>query len=298
MLGVEQARPIIKRAIDLGINFFDTAVIYSKGKSEEILGEIVADYRDQCVIATKLSPRPGYGLSRSGILSQMEGSLARLRTDHVDLCMIHRWDYNVAIEEVLATLNGLIQQRKTRYIGASSMYAWQFEKALWASDRLGLERFEAMQNLYNLCYREEEREMIPLCHDQGIALTPYSPLARGFLTGKYKADKIPDSARYRTDKELREFFFRPEDFAILKRVEEVAAEQEVAPAVIALAWLFHKGVAAPVIGASKIEHIEQAVEALEVRLSSRDMELLEEPYRPRGIVGFGGPGYIQTRMNE
>ncbi len=297
-LDVDQARPIIKRAIDLGINFFESAVSYSKGRSEEILGEILSGHRDQCVICTKLSPRPGYGLSRGGILRQMEGSLKRLRTDHLDLCLIHRWDYNAPIEETLRTLNDLIHQGKTYYIGASSMFTWQFSKALWASERLGLERFEARECMWNLCYREEERDMIPFCKDQGVGVISWSPIARGFLTGRYKRGKTPDSARYREDKQFGRFFFRPEDFDILERVEEVAADKGVMPAQIALAWLLHKGVTAPLIGASKVEHVEQAVEALQVSLSSGDIERMEEPYKHREIEGFGGPDYIARRAKE
>ena len=297
-LETDQARPIVKKAIDEGINFFDTAVTYSQGRSEEILGELLLDYRDQCVICDKLSPRPGYGLSRDAILRQVEGALKRLQTDHLDICMIHRWDYNTPIEEILRTLNHLVQEGKTRYIGASSMYAWQFSKALWTSERLGLERFEAMECMWNLCYREEEREMIPLCKDQEVGMIPWSPLAKGFLGGRYKRGKTPDSARYRSEKPLRDFFFRPEDFDVLEMVEEVAAEKGVGTAQIALAWLLHKDVTAPFVGASKIEHIEQAIEALDIRLSSGDIRRLEEPYKYREIEGFGGPDYLVRRAQE
>ncbi|MFQ6126560.1 MAG: aldo/keto reductase [Candidatus Heimdallarchaeota archaeon] len=291
MLEIDQARPIIQRALDQGINFFDTANVYSQGRSEEIVGEVLKAYREDVILATKVFFPMGegpneQGLSRVHILSQIEGSLRRLQTDYVDLYQIHRWDYDTPIEETLRTLDALVRQGKVRYIGASSMWAWQFTKALWTSDRLDLERFESMQNHYNLCYREEEREMIPLCQDQGIALIPWSPLARGFLTGKYKRDESPDSLRSQHDKYMKKRFFRPEDFDVVERVEELATEKGVNPAQIALAWLFHKEyITAPILGATRVEHVEEAVEALGLKLSSTDMERLEEPYKPHPILG-------------
>ncbi|MFQ6126561.1 MAG: aldo/keto reductase [Candidatus Heimdallarchaeota archaeon] len=291
MLEIDQAHLIIQRALDLGINFFDTANSYSQGRSEEIVGEVLKAYREDVILATKVffpmgeGPNEG-GLSRTHIMHQIEGSLKRLQMDYVDLYQIHRWDYDTPIEETLRTLDALVRQGKVRYIGASSMWAWQFTKALWTSDRLDLERFESMQNHYNLCYREEEREMIPLCQDQGIALIPWSPLARGFLTGKYKRDVEPDSLRYRHEEYLRERFFRPEDFDVVERVEELATEKGVKPAQIALAWLFHKEyITAPILGATRVEHVEEAVETLGLKLSSTDMERLEEPYKPHPILG-------------
>jgi aryl-alcohol dehydrogenase (NADP+) len=218
-------------------------------------------------------------------MDQIEGSLRRLRTDYVDLYQIHRWDYDTPIDETLLTLDDLIHQNKVRYIGASSMWAWQFAKALWASDRLGLARFESMQNHYNLCYREEEREMIPLCRDQDIAIIPWSPLARGFLTGKYRREVEPESIRYKTDLNLGKNFFRPKDFDILERVERIAQEKDANPAQIALAWLLHKGVTAPIIGATKVKHVEDAVASIEIQLNSDDMKYLEEPYQPSRILG-------------
>jgi len=290
MLEIDEVRPIIRKALDLGINFFDTANVYSRGRSEEIIGELLKDYREEVVIATKVYGKMGEGpndrgLSRLHILRQIEGSLERLQTDYVDLYQIHRWDYETPIEETLRTLDDLVHQGKVRYIGASSMWAWQFAKALWTSDRLGLERFVSMQNHYNLCYREEEREMIPLCKEEGIAIIPWSPLARGFLTGKYKRDKEPDSARYRSDRWLKERFFRPEDWDVLDALLEVAAEKGVPPAEVALAWLFEKGVTAPIVGVTKVEHVEQAVESLEVRLTPEDVRRLEEPYKPHPVIG-------------
>lgn len=290
MVEIDDARRIIERAIDLGVTFLDTANSYSKGRSEQILGEIVEGKRDDLVLATKvffpMSEKPNDGgLSRLHIMRQIGGSLKRLRTDSVDLYQIHRWDPDTPIEETLRALDDLVQAGKTRYIGASSMYAWQFSKALWTSDRLGLTRFISMQNHYSLCYREEEREMISLCNDEGIGLIPWSPLARGFLAGKYKREEAPDSVRYRTDPNLAERFFKPEDFDVLDAVIAVAEEKDVKPAQIALAWLLHKGVVAPVLGATKIEHVEEAVEALSVRLGTDDMQRLEAPYKPHPVMG-------------
>ena len=290
MLEIDRARPILEKAFDLGVNFFDTANVYSNGRSEEILGEVFKDRRSDVILATKVYSEMGKGpnergLSRLHIIQQIEGSLKRLRTDHVDLYQIHRWDYDTPIDETLSTLDDLVHQGRVRYIGASSMWAWQLAKALWISDNKGLTRFESMQNHYNLCYREEEREMIPLCRDQQISLIPWSPLAKGFLSGNYKRDKTPESIRYNSDPLLRERFFRPEDFDIVERVEQIAREKGVTPAQIALAWLFHKGVTAPIVGATKVEHIEDAVASLDVRLTADDIKCLEEHYRPHRILG-------------
>ena len=287
---LDQARPIIKRAIDLGVNFFDTANVYSSGHSEEITGECLKGYRDDMVVATKVYGRMGdkpnqSGLSRRHIMQQISGSLKRLQMDHVDLYQIHRWDYATLIEETLRTLDDLVRQGSTHYIGASSMFAWQFLKALQTSDRLGLERFVSMQNHYNLVYREEEREMIPLCKQEGIGLIPWSPLAKGFVTGKYKRGEIWKATRYESDKLLPERFFKPEDFDVVEEVVAVAREKALTPAQIALSWLFHKGVTAPIVGATKVEHIEEAVAALDVKLDSSDMERLEAKYKPHPIIG-------------
>jgi aryl-alcohol dehydrogenase (NADP+) len=290
MVEIDKARPIVKRALDLGVNFFDTANLYSNGRSEEIMGELLKDQRDDVVIATKVRLKVGEGpnkegLSRYHILQQARKSLERLRTDRIDLYQIHRWDYSTQIEETLVALNDLVRQGTVGYIGASSMWAWQLAKALFTSDRLGIARFVSMQNHYNLCYREEEREMIPLCKDQRIGLIPWSPLARGFLTGRYKRGKTPGTSRYKTDKYFAERFFRPEDFDVVERVEEVAKEKGATTAQIALAWLLHKGVNAPIIGATKVEHIDEAVASVDLQLSDDDMRKLEEPYKTHRILG-------------
>ncbi len=290
MVEIDKAKPIINRALDLGVNFFDTANVYSQGRSEEIVGELLKGRRDDIVLASKVRLKAGegpndQGLSRHHILSQIKRSLKRLQTDRIDLYQIHRWDYETPIEETLLTLDDLVKQGKVECIGASSMFAWQFAKALYTSDLLHTARFVSMQNHYNLCYREEEREMIPLCKDQGIALLSWSPLARGFLTGKYRRDKSPDTARYRTDKYMAERFFHPEDFDVVERVEEIAKEKGVTMSQIALAWLFHKGVTAPIIGATRVEHVEEAADSLNVKLSSDDMKRLEERYKRHPILG-------------
>jgi len=290
MVEIDKANPIVKRALDLGVNFFDTANVYSDGRSEEIVGELLKDHRDSVVIASKVRLSTGEGpnkegLSRYHIIDQARKSLKRLKTDKIDLYQTHRWDYSTPIEETLVALNDLVRQGMVNYIGTSSMYAWQLAKALFTSDRLGVARFISMQNHYSLCYREEEREMIPFCKDQGIAMIPWSPLARGFLTGRYKRGGKADSPRYRSDKYFADRFFKPEDFDVVERAEEIAKEKEVTVSQIALAWLLHKGVCAPIIGATKVEHLEDAVGSLEVKLSSDDMKRLEEPYKPHRIIG-------------
>lgn len=294
-LELEQAQILVKKAIDLGINFFDTANVYSVGRSEEITGECLKGYRDDVIIATKVRfpMRDGpndSGLSRHHIMRQIKASLKRLQVDHVDLYQIHRWDYEVPIEETMITLSDLVRQGFARYIGASSMFAWQFLKALHTSEKLGLERFVSMQNYYNLLYREEEREMIPLCREEGVAIIPWSPLARGFLSGKYKRGDPPKGVRYEAEKWnghslLAERYFKPEDFDIVEVATAIAKEKQVTPSQIALAWLFHKGVTAPVIGATKVEHIEEAVQALDVRLDEEDIRKLEAPYKPQPVTG-------------
>jgi len=290
MVEIDKARPIMKRALDLGVNFYDTANVYSNGRSEEIVGELLKDYRDDVVIATKVRLKVGEGPNREGlsryhVMSQVKKSLKRLRTDRIDLYQTHRWDYSTPIEETVRALNDLVRQGLVNYIGTSSMFAWQFAKALAASDLLGIARFVSMQNHYNLCYREEEREMIPFCNDQGIALIPWSPLARGFLTGRYKRGGKVDTPRYRSDKYFAERFFKPEDFDVVERAEEIAKEKGVTVTQIALAWLLHKGVCAPIIGATKVEHLEDAVSSLDVKFSSDDLKRLEEPYKPHRIIG-------------
>jgi aryl-alcohol dehydrogenase-like predicted oxidoreductase len=290
MVEIDKARPIVKKAIDLGVNFFDTANVYSNGRSEEIVGELLKDHRDDVVIATKVRLSTGQGPNREGlsryhIMDQARKSLRRLQTDHIDLYQTHRWDYATPIEETLVALNDLVRHRMVNYIGASSMFAWQFAKALYTSDRLGIARFVSMQNHYNLCYREEEREMIPFCDDQRIGLLPWSPLARGFLTGRYKREQKAETPRYRSDKYFAERFFRPEDFDVVERAEQIAKEKGVTPSQIALSWLLHKGVCSPIIGATKVEHVEDAVHSLDVKLSPDDVKRLEEPYKPHRIIG-------------
>jgi len=290
MVEIDKAKPIVKRALDLGVNFFDTANVYCNGRSEEIVGELLKDHRDSVVIASKvrLSTSEGpnkEGLSRYHIMGQARKSLKRLKTDRIDLYQTHRWDYSTPIEETLVALNDLVLHGVVNYIGASSMYAWQLAKALFTSDRLGVARFVSMQNHYNLCYREEESEMIPFCKDQGIGLIPWSPLARGFLAGRYRRGRKADSPRYRSDKYFADRFFRPEDFDVVERAQEIAKEKAVTVSQIALAWLLHKGVCAPIIGATKVEHVEDAVSSLEVKLSLDDIKRLEEPYKPHQIIG-------------
>jgi 1-deoxyxylulose-5-phosphate synthase len=293
MVELEESKPILSRAVDLGINFFDTANVYSQGRSEEILGTLLKGQREQAVIATKVYFRMwdddpnGEGLSRKHIMHEIDASLKRLQTDRVDLYQIHRWDYTTPIEETLRALADIVRSGRALYTGASSMWAWQFAKSLYISDLMNSPRFVSMQNQYNLAYREEEREMIPLCRDQKIALIPWSPLARGFLSGRYKRGESPDSARYRGDKLLKERFFRKEDFDVLEVAQELAKEKGVSSSQIALAWIFHKkDVTAPIVGATKVKHVEEAVEALEVKLTSDEMKRLEIPYKTRAPTGF------------
>jgi len=290
MVEMEEAAPIMKKALDLGINFIDTANVYSHGRSEEIVGTLLKGAREDVVLATKVFFPVGKGPNDSGlshfaIAREIDRSLARLQTDHVDLYQTHRWDYSTPIEETLRALDEVVRTGKSRYLGASSMYAWQFAKALFLSDNMGTARFVCMQQHYNLCYREEEREMIPLCKDQGIATIAWSPLARGFLTGKYSRRSKPANARYKTDPYLASRFFRPEDFDVVERNVEVAKEKGVKPAQLALAWLFKKDVTAPIIGATKVAHIEEAVDALSIKLSKDDVERLEEPYKSHRVIG-------------
>ncbi|MFW9929442.1 MAG: aldo/keto reductase [Candidatus Thorarchaeota archaeon] len=295
-LDLDKARPIIKKALDLGINFFDTANVYSGGRSEEITGEVLKEYRDDIVVATKaFFPIEGFntggkpnkhGLSRYHIKKAIDDSLKRLQMDHVDLYQIHRLDKRLPVEEILRSLNHLIDDGKTLHIGASSMFAWQFTKSLWMAEKYGLEPFRTMQNHYNLAYREEEREMIPLCIDQGIGVIPWSPLGRGFLTGKYKRNEEPTSVRVKSDRLLKERYFSNQDFDIVDRIVETASNKGVKPAQVSLAWLFSKNyISAPIVGATKIEHLEEAVQALEINLNQEEIKYLEEPYTPHAILG-------------
>jgi aryl-alcohol dehydrogenase (NADP+) len=293
VLDEDESRPFFKRALELGINFFDTADMYSDGISEEITGRALKDFarRDEVVIATKVynptSEDPNHrGLSRLHIMRAIENSLRRLGTDYVDLYQIHRWDYDTPIEETLATLHDLIKSGKVRYIGASSMYAWQFAKALCLSDNHGWTRFISMQNHYNLAYREEEREMMPLCCSEGIGVIPWSPLARGLLTGNRSIDGIFKTTRAESDDYGHNLYFHETDFKIAERVNNTAKKFNTTPAKIALSWLLKKpGITAPIIGASKIEHLDDAVGALNIQLSKEDIEYLEELYLPHPILG-------------
>jgi aryl-alcohol dehydrogenase-like predicted oxidoreductase len=296
-LNEEESRIIIKRALDLGVNFFDTANAYAYGNSEEILGRALNDFadRDEVVIATKvfvpMSKRPNDGgLSRKHIMSQVDQSLRRLRTDYIDLYIIHRWDYSTPIEETMEALHDIVKAGKVRYIGASAMYAIQFQKALHVAERNGWTRFVSMQNHLNLLYREEEREMLPLCHEEKIAVTPYSPLASGRVarpwaetTKRLETDPIAKN-KYDATAEA--------DRVIVERVMEMAAQHGVPMAHIALTWLLQKEpVVAPVIGATKISHLESAVESLSVQLTPEEMAYLEDPYLPHPVIGlipYGG----------
>jgi len=296
-LDEESSRSIIKKALDLGVNFFDTANAYAYGKSEEILGRALKDYanRDEVVIATKVfvpvrkGPNGG-GLSRKHVMSEIDHSLRRLNTDYVDLYIIHRWDYNTPIEETMEALHDVVKAGKVRYIGASAMYAWQFQKALHVAEKNGWTRFVSMQNHYNLIYREEEREMMPLCAEEKIAVTPYSPLASGRLA----RDISETSQRLETDPIAKQKYdaTAEADKIVIERVAEVAEKHGVPRAHIALAWLLQKEpVVAPVIGATKISHLESAVESLAVQLTPEEVAYLEEPYVPHSIVGlipYGG----------
>lgn len=290
VLNEDKSRPIIKKALELGINFFDTANVYSGGTSEEILGRVLKDYanRDEIVIATKVHGQMhkgpnGSGLSRKAIMSEIDKSLKRLGTDYVDLYIIHRWDYNTPIEETMEALHDVIKAGKARYIGASSMAAYQFQKALYVAEKNGWTKFVSMQNHYNLLYREEEREMMPLCIEEKIAVTPYSPLAAGRLT----RDLAEKTYRSETD-EIAKFKYdttADTDRLVVEIVAELAKKRGVPRAQIALAWLLDKEpITAPIIGATKISHLEDGVGALDVKLTPEEISLLEEPYVPHAVT--------------
>ncbi len=293
MLDQAAAEPIIRRAVEGGITFFDTADMYSNGGSEIATGKLVGKLfaRDDVVLATKvffpMSERPnGRGLSRKHILSAIDASLGRLRMDYVDLYQIHRWDTDTPLEETMGALHDVVRAGKARYIGASSMYAWQLAKAQRVAEQNGWTEFVSMQNHYNLLYREEEREMIPLCIDQGLGVLPWSPLARGMLAGTRTRDGERRTTRSENDAYADELYGRSEDFDVTERVAEVAGERGVPPAQIALAWLLHKpGVTAPIIGATKLEHLEDALAAAELALSSEEISRLEEAYRTHPVLG-------------
>jgi aryl-alcohol dehydrogenase-like predicted oxidoreductase len=287
------AEPIVRAAVEGGVTFFDTADTYSRGASEVATGRLLSKMlsRDELVIATKvfmpMTPgENGGGLSRKHILSAIDASLSRLKMDYVDLYQIHRWDRRTPIEETMSALHDVVQAGKARYIGASSMFAWEFAKAQRVAERDGLSRFVSMQNHYNLLYREEEREMIPQCVDQGVGVIPWSPLARGVLAGNRTRDGEKRTTRAGSDPFTDLLYNQPSDFDVVDRVEEVAKERGVPMAQVALAWLFHKrGVTAPIVGATKLHHLEDALAAEQVKLADDEIARLEEPYVPHPVLG-------------
>jgi aryl-alcohol dehydrogenase-like predicted oxidoreductase len=307
MLDEAASRPLFRQAVDLGINFFDTADTYSGGECEAITGRLLAEMfpgarREEAVVATKVfNPvdmafdgvdaasfrrRPnGDGLSRKRIFHAVDASLKRLGTDYIDLYQVHRFDAHTPLEETMEALHDVVKAGKVRYLGASSMWAWQFAKAQQVAKENGWTCFASMQNHYNLVYREEEREMIPLCNDSGVALLPWSPLARGFLAAAREADGAPASARAEADETTRKFYGRPSDLEIRERLRALAADKGTSPAALAYAWLLHKGVTSPVAGASKPSHLTQAVAALDVTLTAAEAATLEAPYEPRAVLG-------------
>ncbi len=291
VLNEEQSRRYIQRALELGINFFDTANVYANGTSEEYLGRALKDFakRAEVVIATKvrqpMGPGPNdYGLSRKHILNSIDASLKRLGTDYVDLYQIHRWDYETPIEETLEALHDVVRAGKARYIGASAMFAWQFAKAQYTADLHGWTRFVSMQNHYNLIYREEEREMIPFCQDQGVGVIPFSPLARGVLA-RQPAQGAEETLRYQSDALTKSRYAQEDNLTTVERVSELAEARGLPMAQVALAWMLSKPVVnAPIIGATKPHHLEDAVAALTVKLTADEIARLEQPYRPHPII--------------
>lgn len=293
VLDEQASRPFIKQALDAGINFFDTADMYSAGESERVVGKALTDYakRDDFVLATKVynpmgaGPNDG-GLSRKHIMSAIDASLERLGTDHVDLYQIHRWDYDTPIEETMEALHDVVKAGKARYIGASSMFAWQFAKAQNVAERHGWTRFATMQPMVNLVYREEEREMLPLCADQGVGVIPWSPLARGVLAGKTQGE-AGESTRARTDAATEKWHLGSDtDTPIIDALREVAEARGASMAQIALAWVASKPeITAPIVGASKSHHLDQAIEAIDIELSADEKDKLETPYVPHPVVG-------------
>jgi aryl-alcohol dehydrogenase-like predicted oxidoreductase len=292
-LNEKESEPFLRQALDLGINFFDTANVYSAGASEEVLGQFLKanTHREAVVIATKLNgvmrDEPnGHGLSRKAIFFELEQSLRRLQTDYVDLYQIHRWDYETPIEETLEALHDVVKSGRVRYIGASSMYAWQFTKALYLADLHGWTRFVSMQNHYNLLYREEEREMIPLCQSEGIGVIPWSPLARGRLARPWQSEP---TKRYETDQFGKSMYSHSEeaDHKVVDRLGQVADERSVPRAQIALAWMLSKhAITSPIVGATKPNHLQDAAAAVSLRLTAEEIASLEAPYIPHPVLGF------------
>lgn len=294
VLGEEQARPIVRRAVEGGINFFDTANMYSMGVSEEVTGRLLREFfaaREDYVLATKvffrMKDKPnGGGLSRKHILYSVDASLQRLGVEYIDLYQIHRWDPRTPIAETMEALHDVVKAGKVRYIGASSMAAWQFAKAQYLADAHGWTRFVSMQNHYNLIYREEEREMIPQCIDMGVGIIPWSPLARGFLAGNRLREGWGDTTRSQSDQMAHDYYYSDADFAVVERVQALAERTGYGNAQIALAWILHKaGITAPIIGATRLKHVEDALQAAQIRLSAEDVAFLEEPYQPKRVHG-------------
>jgi len=290
VLEEEPSRPFIKRALEAGINFFDTADIYSNGVSEEVVGRALRDFaakREDYVLATKVffpvDGRHG-GLSRKHIMEAIDASLKRLGMDYIDLYQIHRFDNHTPIEETIEALHDVVKAGKARYLGASSMHAWQFAKYLSTAERMGMTKFVSMQNFYNLVYREEEREMLPLCRDQGVGVIPWSPLARGFLGRGHAQALEKHSTRAKSDNIL-DMQFDDNDVETLRRVEETATKRAANNAQIAIAWLLAKGITAPIVGASKMNHLEDAIAAAEIKLTHEEIRYLEEPYKPKAVAG-------------
>ncbi len=294
VLDEEDAKPFIGRALEAGVNFFDTADVYSIGESEKVTGNLLRHFgvkRADVIVATKVNGQMSddindKGLSRKHIMDSIDRSLKRLQMDYVDLYQIHRWDYETPIEETMETLNDVVRAGKARYIGASSMFAWQFSKAQYTAQSHGWTRFVSMQDHYNLVYREEEREMIPLCMDQGVGLIPWSPMARGFFAGDRKRGGGGGTTRAKNDPFADRLYFREEDFTVADRVAEVAKERGVTGSQIALAWVLNKPhISAPIIGATKMDHLDQAIAALEIKLSDDEVIKLEEHYKPHPVLG-------------
>ncbi len=288
-----KSRVLIQKALEYGINFIDTANVYSRGRSEEILGNAIKDRREELIIASKVfwsfrQPEAS-GLSRAFVLEELDGTLQRLQTGYIDIYYAHRYDPNTPVEEFLQTFNMAINDGKIRHIGASTMHAWELVKSLWVADKLHLQPIQVIQPQYNLLYREEEREMLPLCRDQGIAVAPWAPLAQGVLTGRYTREKLADTPRS-AGRDIQHWFLREIDFAIIDRVVEVARQKKTTPAQVALAWVFSKdAITTPIVGVSRMEHLVQAVEALDIELTPEESRYLEELYQPRDLIGhFGG----------
>lgn len=292
VLDEEKSRPFIKRALEKGVNFFDTADVYSVGESERVVGEALHDFakRHEVVIATKVNgamgPDPNNrGLSRKHIMDGIDASLRRLKTDYVDLYQIHRFDYETPIEETLEALNDVVRAGKARYIGASSMYAWQFMKMLSVSKANGWSPFVSMQPQYNLVYREEEREMLNLCKSEGVGVIPWSPLARGFLAGGRAAPGEGNTERSRTDEFAPRLYYKEADFAVVKALEEIARARGVSNTQVALAWVLkNPAITSPIVGTTKESHLDEAVAALEIKLTAEEIKALEAPYQPKPVL--------------